>query len=146
MEYFNKNIDFNYEIIEKYETGIMLKGYETKSLRLGHCIIKNSFAKIIKNEIFLFNLNIPILDKNNFIKDSSDKERKLLMHKKEILKIFNKLKKDNLTLIPSKIYQKKNGKWKIEICLCKGKKLIDKKNQIKEKTLKREIEIEFKNQ
>ena len=79
MEYFNKNIDFNYEIIEKYETGIILKGYETKSLRLGHCIIKNSFAKIIKNEIFLFNLNIPILDKNNFIKDNSDKERKLLV-------------------------------------------------------------------
>ena len=136
MEILNKKATFNYYILSDIEAGIVLTGTEVKSLRKGSADIKDSYIRIKNNEIYIINMYIAKYDEGNIFNHDERKERKLLLHKKEIkkLKIENDI--DGNSLIPLKIYFKKN-KVKVLIGVCRGKKNYDKRESIKEKDLKR---------
>ena len=138
VEIKNREINFKYEIIEKYECGIELRGTEVKSIRDGMCNLKDSFALIRNGEILLKNMHISPYEHGNIYNVNPVRDRKLLAHKKEILKILNYIKQGGYTLVPSKIYT--HGRWfKVELCICKGKKLYDKRESIKEREAKKQI-------
>ena len=134
----NREINYRYEIIDKLECGIELKGTEVKSIRDGMCNLKDSFALIRDNEILLKNMHISPYEHGNIYNVNPTRDRKLLVHKKEVLKLLNYIKQGGYTLVPSKLYTK--GRWfKIELCICKGKKLYDKREDLKEKEAKKQI-------
>ncbi len=134
----NREINYRYEIIDKLECGIELKGTEVKSIRDGMCNLKDSFALIRNNEILLKNMHISPYEHGNIYNVNPTRDRKLLVHKKEVLKLLNYIKQGGYTLVPSKLYTK--GRWfKIELCICKGKKLYDKRESLKEKEAKKQI-------
>lgn len=135
----NKKAYHDYFVLEKYECGIELKGTEVKSLSLSNCSIKESLCKIIGGECFVIGMNINPYEKGNIFNVDSLRTRKLLLHKQEIRKIEEKLKLQGFTLIPLQVYFK-NGKVKVEIGLCKGKKLYDKREDLKKKDMKRDME------
>src|SRR5574344_2491245 len=139
MEIKNKKANFDYEIIETIEAGIALKGTEIKSLRDGKANIKDSYAIIKNNEAYLLNMHISPYEQGNIFNHDETRTRKLLLHKKEILKLKNKIDLDGFTLIPLKIYFVRN-KAKVELGVGKGKKLYDKREAIK----KKEVELEIK--
>jgi len=134
---FNKAINFHYDVLEEIEVGIVLLGTEVKSLRTNNVNICDSYAVFIKNEFFIKNLNIPHLKFSNLKNHQSDREKKLLIHKNEMIRLKNKLIK-GLTLIPKSIYFNSRGFIKIKIALSKGKKLFDKRREMKEKDIKRD--------
>ena len=137
MEIKNKKANFEYFIEERYEAGIELKGTEIKSIRKGSCDIKDSFI-IIKNQAaFLLNTYIAKYEEGNIFNHEERRTRKLLLHKKEIKKLLEASSKDGYSLIPLSIYLKK-GKAKVEVGVCKGKKLYDKRETIKKRDLERE--------
>lgn len=138
MEIVNRQAHFNYFIEETYESGIVLTGTEIKSIRNGKCNIKDSYAIIKNNEIYLLNAHIAPYEQGNIFNHEETRTRKLLLHKKEILKLSNKITLEGYTLIPLKIYFNKS-KAKVLIGLCKGKKTYDKKESLKEKDLQREL-------
>jgi len=138
MEIVNRQAHFNYFVEETYEAGIVLTGTEIKSIRNGKCNIKDSYAIIKNNEIYLLNTHISPYEQGNNFNHEETRTRKLLLHKKEILKLNNKMILEGYTLIPLKIYFK-NSKAKVLIGLCKGKKTYDKKQTLKEKDLEREL-------
>ena len=134
----NREINFKYEIIEKLECGIELKGTEVKSIRDGMCNLKDSFALIRNNEILLKNMHISPYEHGNIYNVNPTRDRTLLVHKKEVLKLLNYIKQGGYTLVPSRIYS--SGRWfKVELCVCKGKKLYDKRESIKEREAKKQI-------
>lgn len=133
----NKKAYFDYNILEELEAGIALKGTEIKSIRQGSIDLKDSFVTIKQNEAYIINMYIAKYEEGNIFNHDERRTRKLLLHKKEILKIKEKVKIEGLTIIPLKLYFKKN-KVKILIGICKGKKLYDKRATLKEKDLKRE--------
>ena len=135
----NKKAYHEYFIMEKYECGIELKGTEVKSLRLSNCSIKESICKIISNECFVIGMNINPYEKGNIFNVDSTRTRKLLLHKKEIRKIAESLKLQGYTLIPLQVYFK-DSRVKVEIGLCKGKKLYDKREDLKKKDMKRDAD------
>ena len=139
----NKKALFDYEIEEKYESGIVLKGWEVKSIKGGDISLKESFCHIYKGEIFLKNAHIaPYKMGVSFEKQDPRQDRKLLLHKKEINRLIGKIKEKGLTLVPLMVYLK-SGKVKLEVALAKGKKLFDKKQSLKEKDIKRDAEREM---
>lgn len=135
----NKKATFEYEILEKFEAGIVLVGSEVKSLRAKRANLSDGFCRFIKGELFLMNAHIALLETVNrhFALDSRT-PRKLLLHKKELLKLYVKVDKEALTIIPLMIYFNEKNKIKVSIALARGKKLHDKRADLKEKTLKRE--------
>lgn len=136
----NKQINFKYEIIEKIECGIELKGTEVKSVRESSCNLKDSFAIIKNNEVFVKNIHISPYEKGNINNVNPTRDRKLLLHKLEILKLQNYIKQGGYTLIPVRMYLK--GRMvKIELAICKGKKSYDKRASLKEKEALREVNI-----
>ncbi|MDD2518878.1 MAG: SsrA-binding protein SmpB [Bacilli bacterium] len=143
MEIKNRQAHFNYEIIDTFETGIVLKGTEIKSIRNGSANLKDSYAIIKNNELFLLNMHISQYEQGNIFNHEETRTRKLLMHKKEIVKLNNYLTTEGLTLIPLKLYFKKN-KAKILLGLAKGKKTYDKRQTIKERDIAREMQKEQK--
>lgn len=138
MEILNRQANHNYFVIDTYEAGIALTGTEIKSIRMGKCNIKDSYAIIKNNEIFLLNAHISAYDKGNIFNHEETRTRKLLLHKKEILKLMNNVNLDGYTLIPLKIYFVK-GRAKVLLGVCKGKKNYDKKETLKERDIQREI-------
>ncbi len=128
----NKNADRNYEIIEKYEAGIELFGTEVKSVSKSNCSINEAYVTFIHNEAYIINMHIAPYEQGNIQNKDPYRNRKLLLHKNEILKIDFQHKKDRLTVIPIKIYWR-GGKIKVEIALAKGKKLYDKREDIRRK-------------
>lgn len=140
----NKKAYHDYFVMEKFECGIELKGTEVKSLRLNNCSIKEGLCRIKNGECFVFGMNINPYEKGNIFNVDSLRIRKLLMHKKEIRKIEESLKLQGYTLIPLQVYFK-DSKVKVEIGLCKGKKLYDKREDIKKKDVKRAMERVTKN-
>ena len=138
MEILNRQASFNYFIEETYESGIVLTGTEIKSIRNGKCNIKDSYAIIKNNEIYLLNAHISAYESGNIFNHDETRTRKLLLHKKEILKLHNKINLEGYTLIPLKIYFKKS-KAKVLIGRCKGKKNYDKKETLKERDIAREL-------
>ena len=143
MEILNRKARFDYIIEAEYEAGIVLTGTEIKSIRMGKANIKDSYAIIRNEEIYLLNTHIASYDKGNRFNHEEDRTRKLLMHKSEIKKLNNKIILEGYTLIPLKIYFVK-GRAKALIGLCKGKKNYDKRDTIKERDIKRELEKDYK--
>ena len=144
MEILNKKANFNYFIEDTIECGIELLGTEVKSIRQGTCNIKDSYAVIRNSEVFAINIFIKKYQEGNIFSAEETRKRKLLLHKKEILKLKEKVEKEGYTLIPLKIYFVKN-KVKLLLGICKGKKNYDKRESLKEKDIKRTIERDLKN-
>ena len=137
MEIINRVAKHNYFIEDTYECGIVLNGCEVKSIRDGKCNIRDSYAIVRNGEIFLLNMFIANYKEGNIFNEDENRTRKLLLHKKEIIKINNEIKLKGLTLIPLKLYFVRN-KVKVELGICKGKKNYDKRETIKERDIKRE--------
>ncbi|WP_104721995.1 SsrA-binding protein SmpB [Helicobacter mesocricetorum] len=136
----NKKANYDFFILEKYEAGIELKGSEVKSIRAAKVNLKDSFVKIIQGEAFLFQAHIAALGTTNLhYKPDEKRPRKLLLHRKEIDKLFGKAQVGGMSIVALKIYFNKANKAKLEIALAKGKNLHDKRNSLKEKIQKREI-------
>ena len=135
----NKEVGYKYEIKEKIECGIALKGTEVKSLREAKANIKDSFALIRNGEVILKNMFISPYYNGNINNVNETRDRKLLLHKSEILKLSTEIKQNGYTLIQTKVYFSKDYA-KVELALCKGKKLYDKRESIKEKEVKRRLE------
>lgn len=143
MEILNRKARYDYEIEDTYEAGIVLTGTEIKSIRQGKANIKDSYAIIRNNEIFLINTHISLYDEGNRFNHEETRTRKLLLHKKEIYKLRDKLEIEGYTLVPLKIYFVK-GRAKVLIGVAKGKKNYNKKESIKERDIKREMEKDIK--
>lgn len=139
----NKKARHDYYLLDKYECGIVLKGTEIKSIRANKVNIGDSFARVKGTEIFLVNMHISKYDQGNQFNHDETRSRKLLLHKKEIIRIINKMNKDALTLIPTKVYLER-GLCKIELSLAKGKKNYDKRQSLKEKDALRRVEETLK--
>ena len=127
----NRKAYRDYEVLETLECGIELKGSEVKSLRAGKINLNDSFARIEKLEAFLYNAHISQYTQASYLNVDTDRTRKLLLHKNQIERIAGKLAQKGLTLIPLKVYFNDRGFVKLELGLCKGKKLYDKRESIK---------------
>ena len=139
MEILNREAKFNYFILEEIECGIALAGTEIKSIRNGKANLKDSYAIIRNNEVYLLNMHINEYKEGNLFNHDPKRTRKLLLHKSEIKKLKKSVQEEGKTLVPLKLYFVKN-KAKILLGLCKGKKNYDKRESIKEKDLAREKE------
>lgn len=139
----NKKAYFDYFIDEKFEAGISLAGTEVKSLRTGKCSIKESFVRIVNNEVMIFGMHISPYEKGNIFNKDPLRERKLLMHRYEINKLRGKLQEKGYTLVPLQVYFK-GSLVKVQIGLARGKKLYDKRADIAKKDQRRELEKDFK--
>lgn len=141
----NKSANHEYFILERVEAGIVLEGSEVKSLRLSNVNLKDSFCQIYNGELFIKNMHIALYDKAGaFNTKDSRRDRKLLLHRDEIIKLNSKVAQKGLTLVPLKLYFKQ-ALIKMELGLCQGKHTYDKKRSIMEKDIKREKERELKN-
>ncbi len=134
----NKKARFNYEIIEKIEAGISLKGTEVKSIRNKNVSISESYAQIKDDEVFLHNLHISTYEQGNRENHDPIRVRKLLLHKHEIKKLVSKIQQKGLSLVLLSIYLRK-GKIKVELAIGRGKRLVDKRESLKKKAVEREI-------
>ena len=139
----NKKAYHDFFVEEQYEAGIVLHGTEVKSLRMGKCSIKEAFVTIEKGEVFITGMHISPYEKGNLFNKDPLRVRKLLLHKAEIMKLTGKVAEKGYTLMPLQVYFK-DGRAKIQIGLCKGKKLYDKRQDIAKKDARREVEREFK--
>lgn len=141
---YNKRASFEYYIEDKYEAGIVLEGNEVKSIRAGHCSLKDSFCYLRKGEVVLKNMHIAYYKQSGvFNTVDTKRDRKLLLHRAEIDKIVGKVNEKGYTLVPIKVYFK-DALIKIEIALCKGKHTYDKKRALREKDILREKERQIK--
>ena len=140
----NRKAFHDYTIFEKFVAGIVLTGTEIKSIRKNAINLKDSFCKIEDNEIFLYNCHISPYEQGNRYNHEAERTRKLLLTKKESLKMHSKIKKDGYTIVPLEVFITK-GFAKVEIGLAKGKKLHDKRDDIAKKDQKREMDRARKN-
>lgn len=134
----NKKASFNYFILDKYEAGIELKGVEVKSIYNKKVSLDESYVSISKDEVWIVNMHVSPYEQGNRYNQDPLRKRKLLLHKKEILKISTKIKKEGLTIIPTMVYWS-GRKIKVEIGLAKGKKLHDKRESLKKKEIKKDM-------
>lgn len=137
----NRKASFNYHLLERFEAGIQLTGSEVKSLRTASANISEAYAVMKKGELWLINSNISPYEPANYLNHKPKRDRKLLLHRRELLKIDQKLKERGLTLVPTKLYFKE-GRAKCEIALAKGKKSYDKRESIKKRDMDRELSRE----
>lgn len=141
----NRKAYHDYFIEETFEAGIILTGTEVKSLRAGKANLKDSYARVTDSEVFLVKTHISAYTKaDSFRQDDPERTRKLLLHKKEIIRLIGKTREKGYTLVPTKIYFK-DGKAKVEIGLAKGKAFYDKRDTIKKKDVQREMQQTIKN-
>jgi SsrA-binding protein len=141
----NKKAFFNYEILECLEAGISLLGSEVKAVREGRVSMKDTYADVRNGEIFLFGLHISPYEAANRFNHDPLRERKLLLHRREIRRLTGKIQERGLTLIPTKILMTDKGLIKVELALAKGKKLYEKKDAIKARETAREARAALKN-
>ena len=139
----NRKARHDYIIEESFETGIVLTGTEVKSMRGGRINLKDSYVQIENGEIFLHGMHISPYEHGNIFNVDPLRPRKLLMHKREIMRLFGKVKTDGLTLVPLKVYFERD-KVKVELALVRGKKLYDKREAAAEKSAKREMDRAIK--
>lgn len=144
IEIHNRKAHFDYEIIDTFEAGIVLTGTEIKSIRQGKANLRDSYAIVKNNELYLLNMHISLYKEGNIFNHDETRTRKLLMHKKEIYKLRDYIEKDGNTLIPLKLYFKGNCA-KLLLGLAKGKKNYDKREAIKKRDTLREVQKELKN-
>ena len=139
----NKKARFNYSIEDTYECGIELQGTEVKSFKNGNISFPDAFAEIIKNEVWVKNLHISEYSFSSIFNHNPDRPKKLLLHKEEIKRLDRKVQEKGFTLIPLDFYLK-NGRVKVKLGVCKGKKQFDKRADIKERDVKRDLQREFR--
>ena len=144
MEILNRKARFDYEIFDKFEAGIVLTGTEIKSIREGNANIKDCYAIVRDNEVYLLNMYIKEYKEGNIFNHDETRTRKLLLHKKEIYKMRDAISREGYTLIPIKLYFKGNLA-KVEIGIARGKKTYDKRESIKERDIKRNLAKNYKN-
>ena len=136
----NRKASYDYQLLKRFETGIELLGAEVKAIRAGKANIDQAYARIINGQVYLVNAKIPVKDKKNY---SEDRSRRLLLHKSEIIAINTELKAKKLTLVPTKLYTK--GRLiKAEIAIAKSKRKYSKKETLKARAVKRDIERELR--
>jgi SsrA-binding protein len=144
-EFLNKKAFHDYSIEDIFEVGIMLQGSEVKAIRAGRMNFKDSFVRIIKNEVFIFNMHISHLDTtHSSYRPEENRERKLLLHRKQINKLFEKVTKDGYTIVATKMYFNDKNILKLNIGIAKGKKNYDKREDLKKKTMQRETQRTLK--
>lgn len=140
----NRKAYHDYFILDKFEAGIVLTGTEMKSLRKRRLNLKDSYGNIRNGEIFLDGVHISPFEEGNIFNHDPLRSRKLLLHKKEIMRLIGKIKEEGLTLIPLSFYINDNGKVKVEMALAKGKKLYDKRDALAKKEATRQIDRALK--
>ena len=140
----NKKAFHDYFILDTYEAGIELKGTEIKSVRLGHVNLKDAFIRFKNDEAFIENMHIAPYEQGNIFNHQPLRNRKLLLHKKQIKKLQREVKENGLTVVTTKLYFN-TSKLKVEIALARGKKLYDKRQDLKAKDAKRDMERALKN-
>lgn len=146
LEFKNKKAFHDYFILEKFEAGLELKGSEVKAIRDGRVNLKDSFIKIIRGEVFVFNIHVSHLETTHTkFRPDERRDRKLLLHKKEIAKLYTKVTKDGITLVPLKMYFNSRNIVKLQIATAQGKKLYDKREDLKKKTMERDTAQALKN-
>ena len=136
----NRKARHDYQILETFEAGIVLTGTEVKSLRAGRANLQDSYARVENGELFLYNMHISPYDQGNRFNHEPKRTRKLLMHKKEILRLLGKSREKGLTLVPLKVYFNERGRAKVELALARGKKAVDKREDMAARDARREIE------
>ncbi|MBR6767567.1 MAG: SsrA-binding protein SmpB [Clostridia bacterium] len=135
----NRKARHDYFVLETWEAGLELKGTEVKSIRLGQCNLKDSYAAVKNGEIFVHGMHISPYEKGSYFNTDPMRPKRLLMHKQEIRKANQNVMQKGLALIPLSVYLK-DGRMKLELALCKGKKLYDKRDDIAKRDAKRDIE------
>lgn len=141
----NKKARFEYELIEDFSAGIQLFGTEIKSIRMGKASITESFCQIKNGELYIVNMFIDEYDFGTHFNHKTRRDRKLLLNKNEIKKLERKTKETGLTIVPTNLYVNNRGLAKIKVYLARGKKLYDKRESIKSKDLKRDLDRMIKN-
>ena len=140
----NRKASHDYELLERYEAGIELKGTEVRSLRDNGCQLTDCFALVRDGEVWLYNLHIPPFSQGNIANVDTDRKRKLLLHKKEIRYLDRQIREKGVTLVPTRIYFKENSLVKVELAVGRGKKLYDKRESMAQRDTQREIERAMK--
>ena len=135
----NKKAFFEFEFLDKFSAGMMLTGTEIKSVRLGNVNMNDAWCYFSKGDLFVKNLNISAYEKGTHYNHEPLRPRKLLLKKKELTKLQNKIKEKGLTIVPTRVFISERGLAKMEVALAKGKKLHDKRQTIKDREAKREL-------
>lgn len=141
----NKKAGFDYEFIDKYEAGIKLLGTEIKSIREGKASIKEGYCAFSEGELYVYNVSISPYENASFKNHAEKRARKLLLHKKELEKLQKKVQDVGLTIVPTLLFVNNKGFAKLNIAIAKGKKLYDKRENLKEKDTKRDLDRIKKN-
>jgi SsrA-binding protein len=141
----NKKAWHDYEILEKFEAGMVLQGSEVKAIRAGRVNLKDSFVKLVRGEAFLFNAHIGRLETTHHYYGHEERApRKLLLHRKQLLKLANAVEKEGHTIVPLQMYFNDRNIVKLQIAIARGKKLHDKRADLKERDMKRDIQRALK--
>ncbi|MDP2387376.1 MAG: SsrA-binding protein SmpB [Bacteroidota bacterium] len=140
----NRRASFEYSFLEKYVAGLMLTGTEIKSIRAGKANINDGYCFFKNNELFIKNMHITEYEQGTYNNHEPNRDRKLLLNKAEINKLLKKLKDQGLTIVPLKLFISESGYAKLEIALAKGKKLFDKRDDIKKRDIQRETARKIK--
>jgi SsrA-binding protein len=140
----NKKARYNYEILDKYEAGIVLLGSEIKAIREGRVNLKDAYVDIRHGEAFLLNSHIGLYSNASYNNHEPERERKLLLHKQELMKLERRVKARGVTIVPMRMFFNVKGYVKVEIGTAKGKREYEKKQKIKDREIKREVERELK--
>ena len=141
----NKKARHDYFIEEEYEAGIVLTGTEIKSIRAGGVSLRDSFAKVDNGEVFVYNMHISPYEKCNRYNTDPMRQKKLLLHKKEIRKLVGYISRDGLTLVPLEVYLDEHGRAKMKLAVARGKKLFDKREDIAKRDAARDMDRRMKN-
>ena len=141
----NRKATFNYEVFDKYTAGIILKGTEIKSIRSSLITMNSSYCVVDNNAIYVKDLNISEYEFGNVNNHEPKRKRKLLLNKREINQIIKKVSEKKLSIIPLNLFVSDRGFAKIQIALCKGKKIYDKRESVKEREVDRKLRQDFKN-
>jgi SsrA-binding protein len=140
----NRRARHDYHLLERFEAGLVLTGTEVKSLREGHATLQRAFADVRGGEVWLVGAHIPEYAQGNLANHDPDRDRKLLLHKREIATLIGKVQERGLTLVPTRLYWK-DGRAKVEVALARGKEARDKRRDIADRDARRQIERALKN-
>jgi SsrA-binding protein len=135
----NKKASFEFHLLDKYIAGLILTGTEIKSVRMGKASVQEAYCAFINGELFVKDMNISIYEQGTHANHEPKRQRKLLLNRKELDKLEGKMKEKGLTIIPLRLFVNERGLAKLEISLAKGKKVYDKREDIKQKDMKREL-------
>ena len=140
----NRSASYRYNLLDTWEAGMVLTGTEVKSLREGKAQLKDGYASVVNGEVWLYNVHIPPYAPATRENHEPERPRKLLMHRREIERLIGKTKEKGLTLVPTRLYFSESNRAKVEIALARGKDVGDKRQAIKEREMKREMERSFR--